>query len=97
MVICLAPTDENTPLSQPDARAKAPEIILKAQEAGFTVLHSKVITMTVRNLTTSSKHPTSNHTGPCTTRTQTGYTPTNPTITTLLTPPVPVPADRPGQ
>ena len=31
--------------SQPDARDKAPEIILKAQEAGFTVAHSKVLTM----------------------------------------------------
>jgi hypothetical protein len=33
---------------KPDARSKAPEIIMKAQEAGFTVAHSRVLTMTTR-------------------------------------------------
>jgi len=33
---------------KPDARGKAPEIIVKATEAGFKVVHSKVLTMTTK-------------------------------------------------
>jgi len=47
----IAPADgvETTfAIIKPDARPKAPEIICKLQEAGFTVAHSRVLTMTAQ-------------------------------------------------